>query len=131
MNNTNYLQALLAINAARITDIEADIGDLVVDAKYWAANNERSFSAEAYDKADRLRRKLAKLVERQRTYKTELLHIHRVARIARKIVLLKVKAGINFVAPDGLTSLELENDLDDIIFLTVPKKPDSRQKAAA
>lgn len=127
--NANQLQAMLAVNAARITTIHGDIEDFITAAQDWAAAGEKAYAIEVGIEVVRTRRKLGKAVRLQQAMKIELLAIHRDARIVRKTTFLQGTVGFQFVPSSVLTSVEIESDLDDLIELLVPKKADSRAAA--
>lgn len=124
--NANIIQAMLAVNAARITEIHDDIEWCLAEAQENTANGDKSLAIHAHSQANHARKRLNKAVALQRTMKTELMALHRAARIVRKATLLETKVGFKFVPNVGLTSIEIENDLDDLIDLLVQKKADSR-----
>lgn len=123
--NTNNLQSLLANNTRLIHMRTSLVSMHIEDAKAYKVADELSFSADSYQKADRQRSKLAKLVELQRALKAELQANYRDARIQSKLAKL-VTVGFVYEAPKENMPQELELILDDLISAFIPKKADSR-----
>lgn len=125
------LQAMMAVNADRITNIDIQIGFHQDQAANFKTKKETAFMIDSYIKLGRERRKMAKATEMQREMKAELLYIQRTARIARNTTKLAVY-GHTFVAGINDTSVEIEDEQGRLLDHLAPKKPDSRllQKAA-
>lgn len=128
---SNTIQAMLAANADRISDFATKIAFHQEQASWRKQKGESELMTAEYKQVNRNRRKLVEAVALQRTMKTELIHLHRVARIARNTLLLAT-VGVTYVAPSFATSVAIEAEQAALIELHVPKKPDSRllKKAA-
>lgn len=122
---TTYLQSLIATNAASIRFAEINIVLDLDEARDYAKNDEKAYSIDSYKMANRGRTKLAKLVAIQRALKADLRANLCNARIDRKIVKLQT-VGFVYEPPGVLTSFEIEQALDQLIDVFVPKKADSR-----
>jgi hypothetical protein len=122
---STYLQAMIAINAARIADAEILIASDKDHAMYMKEIGEIAFSIEAQRQVSRNRAKLRKAVEMQRAMKADLEHIFRTGRIEAKVALLG-RHGIIVGSFGGRTSFEVESSLDNAIAVVVPRKADSR-----
>ncbi len=120
------IQAMIAINAARITEMGIQIGYLIDQAKFFKQTGEPAFCIDAYKKADHKRSKLAKAVSLQRSMKAELDAYYRFDRIIAKSSTL-TKAGVFIVSDIDDTDYEVEAKLDAAMLLTFPPKADSRK----
>ncbi len=121
------IQAMIAVNAARITRTEVQIGYLLDQAKHYKQSGEPAFAVDAYNQADNRRNKLAKAVRLQHDLKIEIDQVHRTRRISSKVTKLATK-GVIYVAHIDNTSFETEAQLDVLMAISFPPKPDSRIK---
>lgn len=78
---TNYIQSLLSINAARITELHNKMDIARLCAKQYKADGETAFAVEQYLVITRSRRTLGKAVEIQMELKAQLAYNQRVERI--------------------------------------------------
>lgn len=138
------LQAMIRINATRITDIHINVAYFKEQVAYQAslvaeaeANQDiPSFNVHqqseyfAVEELRHQKKKLVKAVELQREMKAELAWMHRENRIDSMLDKLATVEGVELVAPTNITSYELEALVKAKIKEVFPPKKDTRVMAA-
>lgn len=107
---TNNLQAMIAINANRITDIHVAIDHLKSYARHYNIIGEKAFAIDCYQQVSQQQRKLTKAVALQNDLKADVAYNERIERIIVKLVATGADlSGLN------LTSQETEAALDKLL----------------
>lgn len=130
--NARQLQALIAINAARIASMQFMADDHKSQAAYDLSNGDDGFATEELAEARKLLtgKAMRKANELQRELKAELKGIHREARIDRKLATLQtLGVSIPFTTLESMTTYEIEAAADRMLAALVLPKPDTRAAA--